>query len=328
MTRSLSSRYRTLSPTRRLLAQLLPILLLSSYLLLTSPVLADFAAFSYAPPRFYPPPGGVRKWLREEDERYALFLEDRAAFVRKEGPDAASVEAFPTHSQQYTLWDFFLPAFRCPHSTERIGRLGDGGKWVCGMELIERQTTCVVYSVGINGESSFEADLLERAPGCEVWGYDFSVTRFGPEIENSPHLKRRAHFFPWGLGGEDKHGENNRPKMYTLDTLMALNGHTFIDVLKVDIEGAEFAALSVLIAALPPGRALPFGQLQLEVHAWNAHARFDTFLRWWETLERAGLRPFWTEPNLVYVNVLGRKPDLAEYSFMNIRGDHPIVRDY
>ena len=28
---------------------------------------------------------------------------------------------------------------------------------------------------GINGESSFEAELLEKAPGCQVWGYDFSV---------------------------------------------------------------------------------------------------------------------------------------------------------
>ena len=28
---------------------------------------------------------------------------------------------------------------------------------------------------GINGESSFEADLLDRAPGCQVWGYDYSV---------------------------------------------------------------------------------------------------------------------------------------------------------
>lgn len=28
---------------------------------------------------------------------------------------------------------------------------------------------------GINGESSFEASLMERAPGCEVWGYDFTV---------------------------------------------------------------------------------------------------------------------------------------------------------
>lgn len=32
---------------------------------------------------------------------------------------------------------------------------------------------------GINGESSFEAALLERAPGCEVWGYDFTVNSVG-----------------------------------------------------------------------------------------------------------------------------------------------------
>jgi hypothetical protein len=34
-------------------------------------------------------------------------------------------------------------------------------------------------SAGINGESSFEAALLERAPGCEVWGYDFTVKSVG-----------------------------------------------------------------------------------------------------------------------------------------------------
>lgn len=32
---------------------------------------------------------------------------------------------------------------------------------------------------GINGESSFEAALMDRAPGCEVWGYDFSVNSVG-----------------------------------------------------------------------------------------------------------------------------------------------------
>ena len=30
-------------------------------------------------------------------------------------------------------------------------------------------------STGINGESSFEAAMMKRAPGCEVWGYDYSV---------------------------------------------------------------------------------------------------------------------------------------------------------
>jgi hypothetical protein len=37
-------------------------------------------------------------------------------------------------------------------------------------------TTCLCYLTGINGESSFERDLVRRAPGCEVWGYDYSVT--------------------------------------------------------------------------------------------------------------------------------------------------------
>lgn len=71
--------------------------------------------------------------------------------------------------------DFFTPAFQCPHRMQRVGTLGDGGKWVCGMERIEKKKECVIYSAGVNGESSFEAALLERAPGCQVYGYDFSV---------------------------------------------------------------------------------------------------------------------------------------------------------
>jgi hypothetical protein len=41
------------------------------------------------------------------------------------------------------------------------------------------------------------------------------------------------------------------------------------------------------------GEPLPFGQLQLEIHIWNK--TFAEYLSWWEELEKAGLRPFWTE---------------------------------
>ena len=41
------------------------------------------------------------------------------------------------------------------------------------------------------------------------------------------------------------------------------------------------------------GKPLPFGQLQLEIHIWDRS--FEYFLTWWEKLEKAGLRPFWTE---------------------------------
>lgn len=80
----------------------------------------------------------------------------------------------------------------------------------------------------------------------------------------------------------------------------------------MDIEGAEFGALvcppviatenQILIRVSQEslinayrGRPLPFGQLQLEIHVWGQEAEFPKFLKWWEMLEEAGLRPFWTE---------------------------------
>lgn len=160
---------------------------------------------------------------------------------------------------------------------------------------------------GINGESSFEAELLEKAPGCQVWGYDFSVSgvslspqlssrqsgsdiyplQWGPELRTYSH---RANFEPWALGPIDNHGSNVNVKMWSLRGLMEHNGHDFIDILKVDIEGAEFASLATFFdffqsqphpssAAESPmdftasgarydfaGKPLPIGQLQIELH--------------------------------------------------------------
>ena len=89
-------------------------------------------------------------------------------------------------------------------------------------------------------------------------------------------------------------------------------GHTFIDILKIDIEGGEFDALTSFVTANAEGD-LPVGQLQLEIHARNGRERFDSFIKWWASLEAAGLRPFWTEPNMIYINIVrGTAPDLAE----------------
>lgn len=106
--------------------------------------------------------------------------------------------------------------------------------------------------------------------------------------------------------------------------------HHHIDILKIDIEGWEFETLTSLLKPyIESGRPLPFGQLQLEIHLWGKP--FEEFLSWWEMLEAAGLRPFWTEvrfsalfrisrlipnfeqPNLVYL-IYNKQhtPDLAE----------------
>jgi hypothetical protein len=92
-------------------------------------------------------------------------------------------------------------------------------------------------------------------------------------------------------------------------------GHGFIDILKIDIEGSEFDLLNALLDAHftnTDNAPLPFGQLQVEIHLWNNNLNFRQFLRFWERLESAGLRPFWAEPNLVWVNALGGKPGLSE----------------
>ncbi|EJD03272.1 uncharacterized protein FOMMEDRAFT_20423 [Fomitiporia mediterranea MF3/22] len=290
-------------------------------------------ASQHAPPppmiidNFTTSAGDLQARLDHAESVYQKMLRQRQGLVKKFGPTPDKVVMFPPDKEPwppYTVWDFVPAAFNCPHSVERIGALGDGGKWVCGLQRVARKPDCVVYSVGINHESSFEAELLSRTTGCEVWGYDFSVSSFGPEIQNDNALLRRAHFFPYGLAGSDSEGEH---KMFTLATLMARNGHKHIDILKVDIESWEFETLTSLIKPyLESGEPLPFGQLQLEVHVWNK--KFAEFLSWWEMLESAGLRPFWTEPNLVYNNYnKGGDAELAEYSFLNIRGENVFTND-
>ena len=44
--------------------------------------------------------------------------------------------------------DFFPPTFNCPHRVDRIGVIGDGGKWVCGIEVVAMKQECVIYSIG------------------------------------------------------------------------------------------------------------------------------------------------------------------------------------
>jgi hypothetical protein len=56
--------------------------------------------------------------------------------------------------------DFFIPAFQCPHRVERIGTLGDGGKWTCGVDRIAKQDKCVIYSFGLSSSSLFFTGIV------------------------------------------------------------------------------------------------------------------------------------------------------------------------
>jgi hypothetical protein len=69
----------------------------------------------------------------------------------------------------------------------------------------------LIRKKGINGESSFEAEILSNTNECQIWGYDFTVNSFGPQIPKV-HASR-THFKPYGLAGKDKHGPDDTPKV-------------------------------------------------------------------------------------------------------------------
>ena len=163
-------------------------------------------------------------------------------------------------------------------------------------------------------ESAWEASILDNTQHCVIWGYDHQTKSFGRQVSHASFSKKqRTHFASHvQLGPVDKHGRNDEPKLYTLSTIMKNNGHAFIDILKIDIEGYEFDTLREIVQPyIESGKPLPFGQLQIELHLWNK--KFADFLGWWQPLEAAGLRPVMMEPNLVYANYnRGSGAELAE----------------
>ena len=63
----------------------------------------------------------------------------------------------------------YEPDIVCQHE-RRIGRLGDGEKWICDLHRISDQKDCLVYSVGSNtNEFSFEEAVLDKiGHHCEI----------------------------------------------------------------------------------------------------------------------------------------------------------------
>lgn len=114
-----------------------------------------------------------------------------------------------------------------------------GGKFVCGLPHVsdKRGRDLVLMSFGVERESSFELEVLERSQG-QAYLYDFSVKEYGPQLKQATaEIQSRAHFRSYGLGMVDEEVGGNQ--FYTLQSLMQQNGIDHIDILKIDVEGAE-----------------------------------------------------------------------------------------
>ncbi len=205
------------------------------------------------------------------------------------------------------LWESMKPSFDCPKHLQRqiggpqIGGKGDGGKWTCGLDnlgklrlsTLNENAPCVVYSFGVNHDSSFEAEVLATTH-CEVYAYDPSVDKIGkPLVSSNP----RVHFKKLGISGD------NLGDMRTLKTLMEDNGgHRWIDILKMDIELSEYPSLENILEDFAfVGNSsldgLPFGQLLVEMHIKKVEEveGAKDVVKLFKTLEENGLRMFYND---------------------------------
>ncbi|MEM1044212.1 MAG: FkbM family methyltransferase [Bacteroidota bacterium] len=140
----------------------------------------------------------------------------------------------------------------------------------------------VVYSAGVGEDISFDIELI-AAYGVQVEAFD--PTPHSVAWVEEQELSTAFRFTPVGVAGADGDAkfflpENPEVEMSAaigghattgketawlpvrrIGTLMAERGHTYIDVLKMDIEGAEYDVIEDVLAS-----ELDIGQVLVEVH--------------------------------------------------------------
>jgi FkbM family methyltransferase len=176
-----------------------------------------------------------------------------------------------------------------------------------GYEILPElmSSEAVVYSVGLGEDISFDLGMIERF-GCSVHGFD-PTPRSLAWLEQQA-LPRGFRVHPFGLADFDgvarfappanpayvSHsvlpghgGDRVELPVKRLGTVMKELGHERLDVLKIDIEGAEYAVLDDLLASglLPK-------QLLVEFHHGMGGVALETTEASLDRLHDAGYRVF------------------------------------
>jgi FkbM family methyltransferase len=133
----------------------------------------------------------------------------------------------------------------------------------------------------------FEKAILESNPACKIHIFDkdaFSTEKWFPN-----RTDRKKIFFHKAFIGNSKNA-TSVPPVHTLSGIMKHLGHNHIDVLKMDIEGAEW---DILKGPLPS-----IGQLQVEIHGNSVGEKgFYKLQTVFDNVEKHGLRLFHKEAN-------------------------------
>ncbi|KXZ45397.1 hypothetical protein GPECTOR_55g303 [Gonium pectorale] len=136
----------------------------------------------------------------------------------------------------------------------RVGPGGDGGKWLCDPTGLK--APCAVLSLGSNMDFGFEEAILRETP-CRVVTADCTVS--------GTKLGDRHTFLPSCIGGANHSAADTH--IITYSEMVRRGGLDSVAILKIDVEGYEYPALSEWEST---SRGLP-DQISIELH-WH---KFD-----------------------------------------------------
>jgi FkbM family methyltransferase len=167
-----------------------------------------------------------------------------------------------------------------PHKPKLVNYGTKYGGWMCDVSHFNPNT--VVYDVGLGEDTSWDEGLIKNY-NLQVYGYD-PTPKSKVHVDKKFPKKINFHFLQEGLskikavktftkprnknhvsmreGEISGLGGKMKVQVNILENWMKLNGHTHIDVLKLDIEGSEYDVLEDWISR----DFFPFDQLLVEWH--------------------------------------------------------------
>ena len=191
-----------------------------------------------------------------------------------------------------------------------------------------QKPSCVVYSFGSNGEVTFEQALLDLTDhNCDIHVFDYSLNS---EKAAVVHSVAGVTFHPYGIGKEDtivrtpfNNGESivQEFQLRNLSSIMAELGHSWVDVLKMDVEWEEYNVLPAIIAHYSAlNHTVPVTQALIEYHHKAGNPKMSHLVHTLKEMENIGFRTFSTE-----YNINGEPWNFIEYSYLNVNSKGQLM---
>lgn len=260
---------------------------------------------------------------READDIHAL---SELAYHTSQNKALQWLQAYPSSWANHDVWLLMGPFHNCP-MRQRIGASVDGGKWICDSPAVLRKASrqsrgggsCNVYSLGSAGSTSFEEAIHEMDSSCAIHTFDHTLNKEeAQKVRDTPGVT----FHPKGITS-NLLLKTSGAEFTSISKSMAELNIPWLDILKIDIEGAEW---SVFLEMLEEGMPMPFTQILIEIHAGMTspagEKTEDVLRRFFTGMHAAGFRVFSVEYNVWVTNA---PSTCFEYSFIKVDSNgHPV----